>query len=105
MLIKIDMNNGYRSGNYKVKGAFVDITHVCEQTARQYEHNAIPMRVVKPGRKPDRLDPSFMYMQIIKEFDDDYYYETFVNNEIDRKESEGNWSMNIHFELCSAGDE
>ena len=36
-----------------------------------------------------------MYTQIVKEFVDDYYYDTFVNNEIDRKESEGNWSMNI----------
>ncbi|CAF1566268.1 unnamed protein product [Adineta ricciae] len=86
---------------FKVKGIFTEMTHICDyikHIIRRYELNIIPMSFVAYGKRLDRLDPSFMYTQIIKEilltirFEDkhikefvDYYCNKFAENEIDRK--------------------
>ncbi|CAF4142231.1 unnamed protein product, partial [Adineta steineri] len=54
----------------KIKGVFTDITSICEalkQTSQQCEQNAISISFVASNKKLDRLDPSFMYTQILKE--------------------------------------
>jgi tetratricopeptide (TPR) repeat protein len=60
----------------KVKGVFTKISPICEalkQAAQQCEHNAISMSFVASNtgdasnQTLDRLDPSFMYTQILKE--------------------------------------
>jgi hypothetical protein len=60
----------------KIKGVFTEISPICEalkQAAQQCEHNAISMSFVATdtddasGKTLDRLDPSFMYTQILKE--------------------------------------
>jgi hypothetical protein len=60
----------------KIKGIFTDISPICEalkQTAQQCELNAISMSFVATNTNDasnktlDRLDPSFMYTQILKE--------------------------------------
>jgi tetratricopeptide (TPR) repeat protein len=60
----------------KIKGVFTEISPICEalkQAAQQYEHNAISMSFVTTNTGDasnetlDRLDPSFMYTQILKE--------------------------------------
>ncbi|CAF1409819.1 unnamed protein product [Adineta ricciae] len=51
----------------KVKGVCSDITRICRQITRRYESDDIPISVIPPGKKPDQLDPTFMYTQIMKE--------------------------------------
>jgi hypothetical protein len=60
----------------KIKGVFTEISPICEalkQAAQQCEHNAISMSLVATNTGDasskilDRLDPSFMYTQILKE--------------------------------------
>jgi tetratricopeptide (TPR) repeat protein len=60
----------------KIKRIFTDISPICEalkQAAQQCEHNAISMSFVATNTNDalsktlDRLDPSFMYTQILKE--------------------------------------
>jgi tetratricopeptide (TPR) repeat protein len=60
----------------KIKGVFTEISPICEalkKTAQQCEHNAISMSFVATNTGDasskilDRLDPSFMYTQILKE--------------------------------------
>ncbi|CAF1355582.1 unnamed protein product [Adineta steineri] len=54
----------------KIKGVFTDITSICKalkSAAHQCEQNAIPMSFVGLNKKLDHLDPSFMYIQLIKE--------------------------------------
>ncbi|CAF1476619.1 unnamed protein product [Adineta ricciae] len=85
----------------KVKSVSIDIIHICEQLKkiiRRYELTAIPMSFVQSGKRLDRLEPSFMYTQIIKEilltiqFKDkhikqfvNYCCDNFVDTEVDRK--------------------
>ncbi|CAF1197662.1 unnamed protein product [Adineta ricciae] len=85
----------------KVKCVSIDIMTICEQLKqiiRRHELNDIPMSFVQPGKRPDQLDPSFMYTQIIKEilltirFEHkhikeyvDFYCDKFVDNDVDRK--------------------
>ena len=59
----------------KIKGVFTEITPICEalkQASRQCEQNAISISFVATGgdatkKNLDRLDPMFMYTQIMKE--------------------------------------
>ncbi|CAF1406927.1 unnamed protein product [Adineta ricciae] len=51
----------------KVKGVCSDITRICRQITRLYEFDDIPISFIPSGRKPDQLDPTFMYTQIMKE--------------------------------------
>jgi hypothetical protein len=58
----------------KIKGVFTEITSICEalkQAAQQVEQNAISISFMATGdgskKSLDRLDPSFMYIQIMKE--------------------------------------
>jgi Tfp pilus assembly protein PilF len=59
----------------KVKGVFTEITPICEalkQASQQCEQNAISISFVPTSGSPssknlDRLDPMFMYTQIMKE--------------------------------------
>jgi Tfp pilus assembly protein PilF len=59
----------------KIKGVYTNITHICEdlkQASQQCEQNAISISFVatsEDGTKKnlDRLDPMFMYTQIMKE--------------------------------------
>jgi hypothetical protein len=60
----------------KIKGVFTKISPICEalkKTAQKCEHNAISMSFVATNTGDasskifDRLDPSFMYTQILKE--------------------------------------
>ena len=59
----------------KVKGVFDEIGPICEvlkQVAQQCEQNAISISIMRYGsnnveKSGDRLDPSFMYTQIMKE--------------------------------------
>ena len=60
----------------KIKGVFTEITPICEalkQAAHQCEQNAISISFVSTSagdassKTLDRLDPSFMYTQILKE--------------------------------------
>ncbi|CAF0891276.1 unnamed protein product [Adineta steineri] len=83
----------------KIKGVFTDITLICQalkQTAHQCEQNAISISFVASNKKLDQLDPSFMYIQILKEifltinFEDKHFKEfitycreAFVENEYD----------------------
>jgi hypothetical protein len=86
----------------KIKGVFTEISPICEvlkQATQQCEHNAISMSFVATNTGDasskilDRLDPSFMYTQILKEilltinFEEkhikefsDYCREVFVRN-------------------------
>ncbi|CAF1316949.1 unnamed protein product [Adineta ricciae] len=60
----------WTKGWAKVKGVFIDIASLCkgiEDVFRRNEQNTIPMSFVPSGRKPDQLDPSFMYTQLLKE--------------------------------------
>ena len=86
----------------KIKGVFTEITPICEalkQASRQCEQNAISISFVATGgdatnKNLDRLDPMFMYTQIMKEilltitfepkhFEEfiDYCHDAFVENE------------------------
>ncbi|CAF1197628.1 unnamed protein product [Adineta ricciae] len=85
----------------KVKCVSIDIMTICEQLKqiiRRHELNDIPMSFVQSGKRPDQLDPSFMYTKIIKEilltirFEHkhireyvDFYCDKFVDNDVDRK--------------------
>ena len=59
----------------KVKGVFSDSTSICEPlkwSVQRCDQNSIPMSFVVPNsdtidQNLDRLDPSFMYTQILKE--------------------------------------
>ncbi|CAF1449293.1 unnamed protein product [Adineta ricciae] len=54
----------------KIKGVFIDAVSLCkaiEDTFRRYEQNAMPMSFIASGRRPDQLDPLFMYTQLFKE--------------------------------------
>ena len=59
----------------KIKGLFTQIESICgvfKQAARQCEENAIPISIINSVgdddmKDGDRLDPCFMYTQIIKE--------------------------------------
>ena len=56
----------------KIKGVDTDIGPICEaltQAAQQCEQNAISMSIMGGGeeKSADRLDPSFMYTQLMKE--------------------------------------
>ncbi|CAF1645618.1 unnamed protein product, partial [Adineta ricciae] len=54
----------------KVKGIFTDMTLLNEtttQTNRLSEQNNIPISFVEPDKKLNKLEPSFMYTQIMKE--------------------------------------
>jgi tetratricopeptide (TPR) repeat protein len=60
----------------KIKGVFTEISPICEalkMAAQQCEHNAISMSFMVPNsgdasnQSLDRLDPSFMYTQILTE--------------------------------------
>ena len=59
----------------KIKGVFTEIDPICgalKQIAQQCEQNAISMSIMSSGdigaeKNGDRLDPSFMYTQIMKE--------------------------------------
>jgi hypothetical protein len=59
----------------KIKGVFTEITPICEalkQASRQWEQNAILISFVATGgdatnKNLNRLDPMFMYTQIMKE--------------------------------------
>ncbi|CAF1599644.1 unnamed protein product, partial [Adineta ricciae] len=54
----------------KIKGVFIDAVSVCkaiEDTFRRYEQNVMPMSFIASGRRPDQLDPLFMYTQFFKE--------------------------------------
>ncbi|CAF3923491.1 unnamed protein product [Adineta steineri] len=105
----------------KIKGVFTDITPICaalKKAAHQCEQNAIPMSFVGTNKKLDKLDPSFMYTQIIKEiiltieFDQnhiqdyfDYCRNTFVDNEdeiknIKRLEGEYHKKTPIYWYTC-----
>ena len=85
----------------KIKGVFTEITPICEalkQASRQCEQNAISISFVATGgdatnKNLDRLDPMFMYSQIMKEilltitfepkhFQEfiDYCHDAFVEN-------------------------
>ena len=86
----------------KIKGVFTEITPICEalkQASRQCEQNAISISFVATSgdatnKNLDRLDPMFMYTQIMKEilltitfepkhFKEfiDYCHDIFVENE------------------------
>ncbi|CAF1401652.1 unnamed protein product [Adineta steineri] len=54
----------------KIKGVFTDVTSICKalkQATHQCEQNSISISFVAPDKKLDKLDPSFMYTQILKE--------------------------------------
>ena len=58
----------------KIKGVFTEITPICEalkQAAQACEQNAISISIMATGdgskKNLDQLDPSFMYIQIMKE--------------------------------------
>ena len=59
----------------KIKGVFTEIGSICEalkQTAQQHEQNAISISILSGSdvgaeKSGNRLDPSFMYTQIMKE--------------------------------------
>ena len=58
----------------KIKGVFTEITPICEalkQAAQACEQNAISISIMATGdgskKNLDQLDPSFMYLQIMKE--------------------------------------
>ena len=58
----------------KIKGVFTEITPICEAlklAAEECEHNAMSISIMAIGdgskKNLDQLDPSFMYMKIMKE--------------------------------------
>ncbi|CAF1483615.1 unnamed protein product [Adineta ricciae] len=54
----------------KVKGIFTEVTVLCQelqQLTRQHDQNDIPISFVTPGEKSNKLDPTFMYTQIMKD--------------------------------------
>ena len=68
-------HEGWAKDWSKIKGVFTKIEPICEaleQTARRCEQNAISMSMIDDDnggaeKTRDRLDPSFMYTQIMKE--------------------------------------
>ena len=68
-------HEGWANDWTKIKGVFSDITPVCEalkQAAEECEQNAISISIMSSGdggieKSGDRLDPSFIYTQIMKE--------------------------------------
>ena len=66
----------------KIKGVFTEIVPICQalkQAAQQCEHNAVSISIMGtddgPKKNLDQLDPSFMYLQIMKEILVDINYE------------------------------
>ncbi|CAF1415300.1 unnamed protein product [Adineta ricciae] len=54
----------------KVKGIFTEVTVLChelQQLTRQHHQSDIPISFVTPGEKSNKLDPTFMYTQIMKD--------------------------------------
>ncbi|CAF0920080.1 unnamed protein product [Adineta ricciae] len=67
----ITCNDEWKKAWSKVRGIFTEVTVLCQelkQLTRQHDQNDIPISFVTPGEKSDKLDPTFMYTQIMKDF-------------------------------------
>ena len=70
-----EYHEGWANDWLKIKGVFTKIESICDalkQTARQCQQNAISISIMGGSdniveKNGDRLDPSFMYTQIMKE--------------------------------------
>ena len=82
-------HEGWAKDWSKIKGVFTEIAPICDalkQTAQQCERNAISISIMAGGDVPvektgNRLDPSFMYTQIMKEILLTIYFQQHHFNE------------------------